>query len=92
MCPSFRLTVEINRGYEAMALGLPPEHLPQVGDLAPCQFMGRLLLLAVRLKLRQLTTSKRAAKPQIPKVFVDGGLARSHVATSRVIKAGGTTP
>ncbi|MDO9479738.1 MAG: hypothetical protein Q7J66_03975 [Hydrogenophaga sp.] len=38
--------MEINRGYEAMALGLPPEHLPQVGDLAPCQFMGRLLLLA----------------------------------------------
>ncbi|TQM99456.1 hypothetical protein BDD18_4116 [Acidovorax temperans] len=89
---TFHLTVEINSGYEAMALALPPEHLPQVGDVQPCQLMERLLLLAARLKPRQLTTSKRAPKPQVPKGFVDGSLARSHVATARVIKAGRATP
>ena len=82
----------INSGYEAMALALPPEHLPQVGSLQPCQLMERLLLLAARLKPRQLATSKRAPKPKAPKGFVDGSLARSHVATARVIKAGRATP
>lgn len=89
---TFHLTVEINSGYEAMALALPPEHLPQVDGLAPCQLMERLLLLAARLKPRQLATSKRAPKPKAPKGFVDGGIARSHVATARVIKAGRATP
>ena len=89
---TFHLTVEINSGYEAMALALPPEHLPQVGSLLPCQLMERLLLLAARLKPRQLATSKRAPKPKAPKGFVDGSLVRSHVATARVIKAGRETP
>ena len=89
---TFHLTVEINSGYEAMALALPPEHLPQVDGLPPCQLMERLLLLAARLKPRQLATSKRAPKPKAPKGFVDGGIARSHVATARVIKAGRATP
>ena len=66
--------------------------LPQVDGLAPCQLMERLLLLAARLKPRQLATSKRAPKPKAPKGFVDGGIARSHVATARVIKAGRATP
>lgn len=87
---TFHLTVEIKSGYEAMALALalPPEHLPTVGSLQPPQLMERSLLLAARLKPRQLSTSKRAPKPQVPKGYVDGGLARSHVATARVIKAG----
>lgn len=89
---TFHLTVEINSGYEAMALALPPEHLPQVGELAPCQLMQRLLGLAARLKPRQLATSKRAPKPKVPKGFVDGALARSQVATARVIRAGRATP
>ena len=89
---TFHLTVEINSGYEAMALALPPEHLPTVGSLQPCQLIERLLRLAARLKPRQLSTSKRAPKPQVPKGFVDAGLARSHVATARVIKAGRATP
>ena len=84
------------RGVELLLRGqrvaLPPEHLPQVGGRPPCQLMERLLLLAARLKPRQLTTSKRAPKPQVPKGFVDGSLARSHVATARVIKAGRATP
>ena len=89
---TFHLTVEINSGYEAMAVALPPEHLPQVGDLAVHQLMELLLLLAARLKPRQLTTSKRVPKKHIIKGFVDGALARSHVATPRVIKAGWATP
>jgi hypothetical protein len=64
---AFHLTVEINSGCEAMDLALPPEHLPQVGALAPCQLMGRLLRLAARLKPRQLATSKCAPKQQVPK-------------------------
>jgi len=89
---TFHLTVEINSGFEAMAVALPPEHLPQVGALAPRQLMERLLLLAARLKPRQLTSSKRAPKPQVPKGFVDGALASSHVATARAIKAKRVTP
>jgi len=68
------------------ACGWPGNNLP------PCQRMERLVLLAARLKPRQLTTSKRAPKPQVPKGFVEGSLARSHVATARVIKAGRATP
>ena len=89
---AFILLFTINSGYEAMALALPPEHLPQVGGVRPCQLMDRLLSLAARLKPRKLTTSKRAPKPQVPKEFVDSDLARSHVTTARVIKAGRTTP
>ena len=89
---AFILLFTINSGYEAMALALPPEHLPQVGGVRPCQLMERLLSLAARLKPRQLTTSKREPKPQVPKDFVDSDLARSHVTTARVIKAGRTTP
>lgn len=89
---TFHLTVEINSGYEAMAFALPPEHLPQVGALQLSQLMERLLRLATRLKPRQLTTSKCAPNPKVPKGFVDGALASSHVATARVIKAGRATP
>ncbi|MDD2714117.1 MAG: hypothetical protein PHU77_14480 [Simplicispira sp.] len=107
--------MQITSGYEAMALALPPEHLPQVGNVPPCQLMERLLLLAARLKPRQLATGnwqlatgnwqlatgnwqlatgnwQACAQPKVPKGFVDASLARSHVATARLIKAGQTTP
>jgi IS4 transposase len=89
---TFHLTVEITSGYEAMALALPPEHLPCASDLPPPQLMQRLLTLAARLKPKQLASSKRAPKPKLPKGYVDGSIARSHVATARVIKAGRETP
>lgn len=51
--------------------------------LVPAQ---RLLRLVSRLSLRQLTSSKRGPKPTTPKGHVTGSIARSHVATDRVIK------
>ncbi len=89
---TFHLTVEITSGYEVMALALPPEYLPCAANLPPPQLMQRLLELAARLKPKQLASSKRAPKPQVPKGYADGSVARSHVATVRVIKAGRATP
>lgn len=54
--------------------------------------MRRLLQLAARLKPRQLNSSKRQPKPKVSKGYVDGSIARSHVATARLIKAGRGTP
>lgn len=82
----YHLTVEITSSYEAMARLLPPEHLPCADD-DPMQLLQRLLRLASRLSPRQLATSKRAPKPAAPKGYVDGSIARSHVATARMLKA-----
>ena len=83
---TYHLTVEITSQYEGMIAVLPPEHLPCADD-DPARLMQRLLHLAARLKPRQLATSKRAPKPAVPKGYVDGSTARSHVSTDRVLKA-----
>lgn len=51
---------------------------------------GRLphrLLLTTLLGLRQLATCKRTPKSSEVNDYVDGGLARSHVSTNRVLDA-----
>jgi IS4 transposase len=88
----FHLAVAIVSGYEAIALALPAEHLPCVGNLSPPQLMQRLLILARRLKPRSLASSPRKPKPKQPKGYVDGAAARAHVATARVLKSGQRVP
>jgi len=83
---TYHLTVEITSGYEGMITLVPPKHLPCADD-DPARLMQRLLHLAARLKPKQLATSKRAPKPAVPKGYVDGSTARSHVSTDRVLKA-----
>ncbi len=83
---TYHLTVEITSSYEAMVRLLPPEHLPCADD-DPAQLLQRLLRLTSRLSPRQLATSKRKPKPAVPKGYVDGSIARSHVATDRMLKA-----
>ena len=85
---TYHLAVEITGDYEAMVRILPPEHLPRADD-DPQQLLQRLLALAHRLSPRQLATSKRAPKPATAKGYVHGSIARSHMATHRLLK--GTT-
>jgi hypothetical protein len=54
--------------------------------------MQRLLQLAARLRPRQLASSKRKPKPKLPKGYVDASIARSHVATARLINTKLATP
>lgn len=83
---TYHLAVEITADYEAMVRLLPAEQLPRAqGD--PQQLLRRLLELAKCLSPKQLATSKRAPKTTALKGYVDGAIARSHVATDRVLKA-----
>lgn len=79
-------TVAPYQGFES--LHTPPEHLPCADD-DPGQLMQRLLRLAGRLSPRQLATAKRGPKPTTPKGHVADSIAKSHVATDRVLKAAG---
>lgn len=83
---TYHLAVEITGDYETMVRMLPPEYLPRAQD-DPEQLLRRLLQLASRLSPKQLATSKRAPKPAVAKGYVEGAVARSHVATHRVISA-----
>lgn len=88
---TYHLTVEIASNYEGMITLVPPQQLPCADD-DPQQFLQRLLRLAQRLKPRQLATSKRAPKSAAAKGYVHGSIARSHVATHRVLKAAAKRP
>lgn len=85
---TYHLAQHITSGYEAMAVALPHEYLPCADD-DPQRLMQRLLRLAGHLRPKQLATNKRAPKPDKPKGYVDGNVARSHVATARMLKAAG---
>lgn len=88
----FHLMVAITSGYEAIALALPAVHTPCAGRLSPPQLMQRLLTLARRLNPKSLASGIRKPKPKRPKGYVDGAVARAHVATARVLKSGWGTP
>ncbi|MFT4267207.1 MAG: IS4 family transposase, partial [Xenophilus sp.] len=78
--------------YGPMPRMLPPAHGPRSDD-EPRQFVDRLLRLASRMSPRQLATSRRTPKAAQAKGYVEGSLARSHVATARVLKqAAGKRP
>lgn len=90
---TYHLAQHIKSGYEGMLIALPAEHWPGAGeDEDPRRLTQRLLHLARHIAPRQLATSKRAAKTDKAKSYVDARIARSHVSTARVLNGQISTP
>jgi IS4 transposase len=89
----YHLACQIRASYEGMLIALPAEHWPSCHSASATGLAGHLLRLARMLNPRQIATSKRGPKIVKPKGYVDGAIARAHVATARVlIQAQGSTP
>ena len=74
-------------------IALPAERRPSCHNASATELAGNLLRLARLLNPRQVATSKRGPKVAKPKGYVDGAIARAHVATARVlIQAQASTP
>lgn len=83
---TYHLVEHIKSGYEGMLIALPSEHWPRAADSSAIWLARRLLELARRIRPSQVSTSKRAPKPDKPKGFVESSIARSHVSTASVLK------
>jgi len=89
---AYHLAVHIRSGYDGMLIALPPEQWPSY-DGDPTALADRLLRLARNIDPRQIAVSKRRPKVTKPKPYVDGAIARAHVATARVLaQARAATP
>jgi len=82
---TYHLAVDITADYGTLTRLLPPEHLPRADD-DPESLAHRLLLLAARMRPKQLATSKRQPKTAKSKAYVDARTASSHFSTARVLK------
>ena len=88
----FHLAVQVRGGYEGLLIALPPEHWPRWDEADPAGLAQHLLRLARTINPRQVATSKRALKTAKPKGYVDGKIARTHVATARLLAQAKPTP
>jgi len=81
---TYHLALHIRGGYEGMLIALPPEQWGSYeGD--PTALADRLMQLARNVDPCQVATSQRGPKVTKPKGYVDGAVARAHVATARVL-------
>lgn len=87
----FHLAVQVRGGYEGLLIALPPEHWPRWDQADPAGLAQRLLRLARNINPQQVATSKRGPKIAKPKGYVDGKIARTHVATARLLAKAKTT-
>lgn len=93
---TYHLALQIKSGYEGMLIALPLEQWPSCTDADPASLANRLLQLAHNIAPRQIATSPRKPKASTRKGYVDGAIARAHVATARALsqarQGGRTTP
>jgi IS4 transposase len=89
---AFHLALSVRGSYEGMLIALPPEHWTSWRGADPSAVAARLRQLARHIDPRQLATSKRTPKPKAAKGYVDGKIARAHVATARVLAHARTRP
>jgi len=82
---AYHLALHIRSGYEGMLIALPAEQWPSHHDADPAALAERLTRLARNIVPRQVAASPRGPKPATKKGFVDGAVARAHVATARVL-------
>jgi len=89
---AFHLALSIRGSYEGMLIALPPEHWISWHQADPSAVAARLLQLARLVDPKQVATSKQKPKPKPAKGYVDGKIARAHVATARLLAQTRTTP
>ena len=83
---TYYIAVDLRAEYEGMLIALPAETWHDESDADPRVLADRLLELARRLDPRRLTTHKRGPKLKKPKGYTSTAVARSHVATARVLE------
>jgi IS4 transposase len=82
---AYHLALQIRSGYEGMLIALPAEQWPSYDDAGPVALAERLTRLARNIVPRQVASSPRGPKAAARKGYVDGAVARAHVATARVL-------
>ena len=83
---TYHLAVHIRSGYEGMMVALPHSTWAPWTNAHPQQAAQRLLQLALRVNPKHVATSKRGAKNQKPKSYVDTVTAQTHFSTAKVLK------
>lgn len=81
----FHLAVHVRGGFDGLLIALPPEHWPAPGENGITGLIERLLQLARHIDPKRVAASKRGPKTKVPKGYVDGKTARTHLATARII-------
>jgi IS4 transposase len=82
---AYHLALQIRSGYEGMIIALPAEQWSSYGDADPAALTRHLMRLARSIVPRQIASSPRGPKAAARKGYVDGAVARAHVATARVL-------
>jgi hypothetical protein len=80
----YHLALQVRGGYEGMLIALPDEPWLS-GNTDPTAVAAHLTRLARNVVPRQVAASPRKPKPAAKKGYVDGKIARAHVATARVL-------
>ena len=81
----FHLALQARSSYEGLLIAMPPERWAPWSVADPCAVAERLLALARRIDPKRVATSKRTRKIKTAKGYVEGKVARAHVATARVM-------
>jgi hypothetical protein len=81
---TYHLALQIRGSYEGMLIALPAEQWLSIGA-DPAALAERLTRLARNIVPRQVASSPRGPKAATRKGYVDGAVARAHVATARVL-------
>ena len=89
---TFHLAQQVRGSYEGLLIAVPPEAWLSRHEIDPACLAERLLALARNINTRTVATSKRSPKLKAAKGYVDGKIARAHVATTRVLAQAKATP
>lgn len=84
----YYLASEIRATYAGMMIAVPPEIWEGYDPLTPAQLSRELLKIATHVDPRAMRKHARGPKAPKKKGYVAGCVARRHVSTARVIKAG----
>ena len=81
----YYVTDEIRGYYRGMMTSVPPSVWAAYDSLSPRRLARELRRLAAKVEPSRLSKHRRAPKPKKAKGYVDGRVARRHVATARVL-------
>ncbi|WP_374063812.1 hypothetical protein [Cupriavidus sp. DF5525] len=84
----YYLASEIRATYAGMMIAVPPEVWQAYDLLTPAQLGRELIKMATHVDPRAMRKHTRGPKAPKKKGYVAGCVARRHVSTARVIKAG----
>lgn len=84
----YYLASEIRATYTGMMIAVPPDVWQAYDLLTPAELGRELIKMATHVDPRAMRKHTRGPKAPKKKGYVAGCLARRHVSTARVIKAG----